>query len=194
MAEQSEADPAVHDVALEALRSDYDRPARLLLGIATSIALVVSVTVSIATITVLGPYWSGGSGGFFALVVFTGFAVAVASAVVLVLLFSSGWRITRAISTWSRAASTSARTPGSPVVPGDWLDAQDVVVTRGLFLAASGAVIIATVGATFGLSEAESGTFVAPLVSATILQVVVWLAVGGGVLRVVRALRASRRR
>lgn len=188
-AERGDAPEAVGEVALDVLLREYVRPVRLVLGFAASFVLVLSVTLSIAIVTVLGPYWAGESGAFFGLLVLFGLTAASCSAIVLFLLQSSAHRITRAVSAWSGAAPESADEAASPSGNVDTVDRWEVVASRALFLAVSAAGIVATVCAIFWLSAAEGGSFVVPLVIAVILQAVIWVSVVVGVVRVVRSAR-----
>ncbi|ROR81691.1 hypothetical protein SAMN06295974_0936 [Plantibacter flavus] len=99
--ERGQRQPEVGDVALEVLLLEYRRPARLALGLVSSVALVVAATLSVATVTVLGPFWVGESGALFGFVVLIGFAVALTSVFILLRLQVSENRIIRAISVWT---------------------------------------------------------------------------------------------
>jgi hypothetical protein len=188
-AEQGRQQPEVGAVALEVLLLEYGRPARLALGLVSSVALVVAATLSVATVTVLGPFWVGESGAFFGFVVLIGFAVALMSVVILLRLQVSENRIIRAISVWSGATSEIGGSPEPQTASASAEDRREAVATRTLFLAVSGAGIAATVFAMVWLSSAEAGAFVLPFLVAAILQLIIWLAVCSGVVRVLRSSR-----
>lgn len=188
-AEQGRREPEVGAVAVEVLLREYGRPARQVLGLISSVALVVAAALSVATVTVFGPYWAGESGAFFGSSVLVGFAVALTSAVFLFLLQASESRIVRAISVWSGATSEIGGSPEPQMASAPAVDRWEAVATRTLFLAVSGAGVAATVFAMVRLSSAEAGAFVLPFLVAAILQLVIWLGVCSGVVRMLRSSR-----
>jgi hypothetical protein len=188
-AEQGRQQPEVGAVALEVLLLEYGRPARLALGFVSSVALVVAATLSVATVTVLGPFWVGKSGAFFGFVVLIGFAVALMSVVILLRLQVSENRIIRAISGWTGVTPQATDPLEGRTGATDAVDRREAVALRVLFLTVSGVGIAGTVGEAFWLSSAEGGSFVLPLVVAAVLQLIIWLAVCSGVVRVLRSSR-----
>lgn len=185
--ERGQRQPEVGDVALEVLLLEYRRPARLALGLVSSVALVAAATLSVATVTVLGPFWVGESGALFGFVVLIGFAVALTSVVILLGLQVSENRIIHAISVWSGVTPQATDPLEGRTGATDTVDRREAVALRALFLAVSAVGIAGTVGEAFWLSSAESGSFVLPLVVAAVLQVIIWLAVCSGVVRVLRS-------
>ena len=187
--ELGQRQPEVGDVALEVLLLEYRRPARLALGLVSSVTLVVAATLAVATVTVLGPFWVGESGAFFGSVVLIGFAVALTSVVILLRLQVSENRIIRAVSAWSEVMPQTTEPQEDPTGAEDTVDRREAVALRALFLAVSGAGIAATVVVVVWLSSAEGGSFVLPFVVAAVLQLVIWLGVCSGVVRVLRSSR-----
>lgn len=185
--ERGQRQPEVGDVALEVLLLEYRRPARLALGLVSSVALVVAATLSVATVTVLGPFWVGESGALFGFVVLIGFAVALTSVVILLRLQVSENRIIRAISVWTGVTPQATDPLEGRTGATDTVDRREAVALRALFLTVSAVGIAGTVGEAFWLSSAESGSFVLPLVVAAVLQAIIWLAVCSGVVRVLRS-------
>lgn len=187
--ERGQRQAEVGDVALEVLLLEYRRPARLALGLVSSVALVVAATLSVATVTVLGPFWVGESGALYGFVILIGFAVALTSVVILLRLQVSENRIIRAISVWSGVTPGTGGPPEPQTATAQSVDRREAATTRTLFLSVSGAGIAATVVSTVWLSSAESGSFVLPLLVAAVLQLIIWLAVCSGVVRVLRSSR-----
>ena len=187
--ELGQRQPEVGDVALEVLLLEYRRPARLALGLVSSVALVVAATLSVATVTVLGPFWVGESGALFGFVVLIGFAVALTSVVILLRLQVSENRIIRAISVWTDVTPLATDPLKGRTGATDTVDRREAVASRALFLTVSAVGIAGTVGEAFWLSSAESGSFVLPLLVAAVLQLIIWLAVCSGVVRVLRSSR-----
>ncbi|OII42224.1 hypothetical protein [Plantibacter sp. MMLR14_011] len=187
--ELGQRQPEVGDVALEVLLLEYRRPARLALGLVSSVALVVAATLSVATVTALGPFWVGESGALFGFVVLIGFAVALTSVVILLRLQVSENRIIRAISVWTDVTPLTTDPQEAPTGAEDTVDRREAVALRALFLAVSGAGIAATVVVMVWLSSAEGGSFVLPLLVAAVLQLIIWLAVCSGVVRVLQSSR-----
>ena len=186
-AETEVTDAAARAVALDVLAREHNRPARLLLGLAASVALTVSTLVSLCIVTVLAPYWEGESGAILGTAVFVGLTVAVTSVVLLLLLQRSGRRITRAIERRGRSAVPTDDPDGQT----DAFDARDAVFGRAAFLTASGVAIAFTAWSVFSMGRAEGGSFVLPFTVTTIVQLPAWIGVCVGVRRVVRAHRAS---
>ncbi|SKC57101.1 hypothetical protein SAMN06295973_2110 [Plantibacter cousiniae] len=187
--ERGQRQAEVGDVALEVLLLEYRRPARLALGLVSSVALVVAATLSVATVTVLGPFWVGESGALFGFVVLIGFAVALTSVVILLRLQVSENRIIRAISVWTDVTPQTTDPLKGRTGATDTVDRREAVASRALFLTVSAVGIAGTVGEAFWLSSAESGSFVLPLLVAAVLQLIIWLAVCSGVVRVLRSSR-----
>ncbi|MBD8515686.1 hypothetical protein [Plantibacter sp. CFBP 8804] len=187
--ERGQRQPEVGDVALEVLLLEYRRPARLAIGLVSSVALVAAATLSVATVTVLGPFWVGESGALFAFVVLIGFAVALTSVVILLRLQVSENRIIRAISVWTDVTPQTTDPLEGRTGATDTVDRREAVASRALFLTVSAVGIAGTVGEAFWLSSAESGSFVLPLLVAAVLQLIIWLAVYSGVVRVLRSSR-----
>lgn len=187
--EQGRRQPEVSDVALEVLLREYERPARLLLGLAAAVTFVVSATLSVATVTVLNSYSAEAGAGSLGIVVFIGVVIVIPSAIILLLLQVSGYRMTRSIAAWSGATPQTAGKPEAPTNVADAVDRRESVALRALFLTVSGVGIAGTVGEAFWLSSAEGGSFVLPLVVAAVLQAIIWLAVCAGVVRVLRSSR-----
>lgn len=187
--ERGQRQAEVGDVALEVLLLEYRRPARLALGLVSSVALVVAATLSVATVTVLGPFWVGESGALFGFVVLIGFAVALTSVVILLRLQVSENRIIRAISVWTDVTPQTTDPLKGRTGATDTVDRREAVASRALFLTVSAVGIAGTVGGAFWLSSAESGSFVLPLLVAAVLQLIIWLAVCSGVVRVLRSSR-----
>lgn len=187
--EQGRRQPEVSDVALEVLLREYERPARLLLGLAAAVTFVVSATLSVATVTVLNSYSAEAGAGSLGIVVFIGVVIVIPSAIMLLLLQVSGYRMTRSIAAWSGTTPQTAGKPEAPTNVADTVDRREAVASRALFLTVSGVGIAGTVGEAFWLSSAEGGSFVLPLVVAAVLQLIIWLAVCFGVVRVLRSSR-----
>lgn len=121
--------------------------------------------------------------------VFIGFAVALTSVVILLRLQVSENRIIRAISVWTGVTPQATDPLEGRTGATDTVDRREAVALRALFLTVSAVGIAGTVGEAFWLSSAESGSFVLPLLVAAVLQLIIWLAVYSGVVRVLRSSR-----
>lgn len=186
-AEHGSAHVDVHDVALDVLRRDYERPARVLLGLIATWAMIISTTVVLATATVLRGYWDADSDSSLAVFLVASVNVAAVSAATLVLLQRSGRRLTRAITRWA-ATATGLPHPHSAndqsLNSSTWRRA---IAPRAAYIAVSGVAIIFTAAATVNTMHDEAGAFVLPLTAATVLQMIVWIGVYAGIHRVAKA-------
>jgi hypothetical protein len=187
-AEAGQAEPDVAHVAVSAIRHDYGRAARLLLGWAMVGPLVVSVSLVVLFLRVLQSDSIGAeSGSIYGGVFFVALLVAAASGTTVLLLQRSGRRLTRAAAAWIRAGLAEPA-PRHPVDgdPGetDWSIA---LAARVAYLVLSGVSIGLCVCLMFWFGDSEGGAAIAPLAAAIAVQLLIAAGVTSGMLR----LRAS---
>lgn len=196
-AESGSAEPEVAEVAVDAIRRDYGRTARLLLGWAMVGPLVVSVFLALLLAPVpSNSLLSIGSEGDVAVMFAGAVLVAGASGAVVVLLQRSGRRLSRGAATWLIvSAPVSSSSPGSGSSPGRArfskadreLEWQADVFGRIIYLVFSAVAIVLSVGLVVVLADSEGGALRLPLAVAAAIQIVIWIGVCSGVRRLFRA-------
>lgn len=183
-AEAGRAEADVANVAVSAIRKNYGRAARLLLGWAMAGPLVVSVALVVLFLQVLQTDSIGAeSGSIYGGVFFVALLVAAASGTIVLLLQRSGRRLTRAAAVWVRAG-VAEPTPGHPVGENsDETDWSIALAARVAYLVLSAAGITLCVCLMLWFGDSEGGAATAPLASAIAVQLLIAAGVTSGILR-----------